>query len=79
MQQFDQPEKQAIEHEQQQIFQQIEDWLELPMIVLSLAWLGLFLVELTWGLTPRQLSRSDKVKLIPKILKTTDESRPATL
>jgi len=79
MQQFDQPEKQAIEHEQQQIFQQIEDWLELPMIVLSLAWLGLFLVELTWGLTPRQLSRSDKVKLTPKILKTTDESRPATL
>jgi hypothetical protein len=59
--------------------QQIEDWLELPMLVLSLAWLGLFLVELTWGLTPRQLSRSDKVKLTPKILKTTDESRPATL
>ena len=79
MQQFDQPEKQAIEHEQQQILQQIEDWLELPMLVLRLAWLGLFLVELTWGLTPRQLSRSDKVKLTPKILKTTDESRPATL
>ena len=57
MQQFDQPEKQAIEHEQQQILQQIEDWLELPMLVLSLAWLGLFLVELTWGLTPRQLSK----------------------
>jgi len=52
MQQLDRPEKQAIEHEQQQILQQLEDWLELPMLVLSLAWLGLFVVELTWGLTP---------------------------
>ncbi|MCY7274133.1 MAG: ion transporter [Phormidesmis sp. CAN_BIN44] len=51
MQQFDRPE-QAIEHEQQQILQQLEDWLELPMLVLSLVWLGLFVVELTWGLTP---------------------------
>ncbi len=52
MQQFDRPEKQAIEHEQQQILQQLEDWLELPMLVLSFIWLGLFVVELTWGLTP---------------------------
>lgn len=52
MQQFDRPQQQAIEHEQQQILQQLEDWLELPMLVLSLAWLGLFVVELTWGLTP---------------------------
>jgi len=52
MQQFDRPEKQAIEYEQQQILQQLEDWLELPMLLLSLAWLGLFVVELTWGLTP---------------------------
>jgi voltage-gated potassium channel len=47
MQQFDRPEKRAIEYEQQQILQQLEDWLELPMLVLSLAWLGLFVVELT--------------------------------
>lgn len=53
MQQFDRPEpEQAIEHEQQQILQQLEDWLELPMLVLSFVWLGLFVVELTWGLTP---------------------------
>ncbi|NJL21895.1 MAG: ion transporter [Leptolyngbyaceae cyanobacterium SM1_3_5] len=51
MQPFDRPEKQAIEFEQQQILQQLEDWLELPMLVLSLVWLGLFVVELTWGLT----------------------------
>ncbi len=52
MQQFERPEKQAIEHEQQQILQQLEDWLELPMLVLSLVWLGLFVMELTWRLTP---------------------------
>jgi len=52
MQQFDRPEKQAIEHEQQQILQQLEDWLELPMLLLSFIWLGLFVVELIWGLTP---------------------------
>jgi len=51
MQQFDRP-SQAIEHEQQQILQQLEDWLELPMLVLSFVWLGLFVVELIWGLTP---------------------------
>lgn len=51
MQPFDRPEKQAIEHEKQQILQQLEDWLELPMLILSFAWLGLFVVELTWGLT----------------------------
>lgn len=49
---LDRSEKQAIEHEQQQILQQLEDWLELPMLMLSFAWVGLFVVELTWELTP---------------------------
>ena len=49
---LDRSEKQAIEYEQKQILQQLEDWLELPMLMLSFAWLGLFIVELTWGLTP---------------------------
>ena len=49
---IDRSEKQAIVHEQQQILQQLEDWLELPMLMLSFAWLGLFVVELTWELTP---------------------------
>lgn len=52
MKPLDQSEKQAIAYEQQQILQQFEDWLELPMLILSFAWLGLFVVELTWGLTP---------------------------
>jgi voltage-gated potassium channel len=52
MKPVDRSEKQAIEYEQQQILQQLEDWLELPMLLLSFAWLGLFVVELTWGPTP---------------------------
>ncbi len=52
MQQFDRLEKQAIEHEQYGILHQFEDWLELPMLMLSFVWLGLFVVELIWGLTP---------------------------
>jgi voltage-gated potassium channel len=52
MQPFDRPEKQAIEYEQQQLLQQLEGWLEMPMLVLSFVWLGLFVVELTWGLAP---------------------------
>ena len=49
---LDRSEKQAIAHEQHQILQQLENWLELPMLLLSFAWLGLFVVELTWKLTP---------------------------
>ncbi|ELS00178.1 potassium channel family protein [Gloeocapsa sp. PCC 73106] len=46
------PEKQALEYEQYEILQQLEDWLELPMLVLSFVWLALFVIELTWRLTP---------------------------
>lgn len=52
MQQSTRPEKQAIENEQYQILQQLEHWLEAPMLLLSLAWLALFIVELIWGLSP---------------------------
>jgi voltage-gated potassium channel len=34
------------------LLQQVEDWLEPPMIVLSLIWLILLIVELVWGLAP---------------------------
>lgn len=46
------PEKQAIEQERAEILQQFEDWLDMPMLILSFIWLALFVVELTWGLTP---------------------------
>lgn len=44
--------KSAIEQERSEILQQLEDWLEIPMLVLSFVWLALFAVELIWGLNP---------------------------
>lgn len=44
--------KRALEQEQNEILQQVEDWLEIPMLLLSFVWLALFLVELIWGLSP---------------------------
>ena len=46
------PQKSAIEQERSEILQQLEDWLETPMLVLSFVWLALFAVELIWGLNP---------------------------
>ena len=43
--------KRAVEQEQSEILQQLEDWLEIPMLVLSFVWLALFIVELIWGLS----------------------------
>jgi voltage-gated potassium channel len=42
----------ALERECSEVLQQWENWSETPMLVLSFAWLGLFIVELVWGLTP---------------------------
>lgn len=44
--------KRALEQEQNEILQQLEDWLDIPMLVLSFIWLALFIVELIWGLSP---------------------------
>ncbi len=46
------PEKQAFDRERREVLQQLEDWLEMPMLVLGFAWLALFVVELIWGLSP---------------------------
>jgi voltage-gated potassium channel len=43
-------EKQVLDRERREILQKIEDWLDLPMIVLAWVWLVLFVVELTIGL-----------------------------
>jgi len=43
-------EKQALEHERSEILQQLEDWLDVPMLVLSFIWLALFVIELTYSL-----------------------------
>ena len=45
-------EKQILNRERQEILQQLEEWLETPMLVLGFVWLALFVVELIWGLTP---------------------------
>ncbi len=42
----------VLERECSEVLQQWEDWSEMPMLVLSFAWLGLFIIELVWGLTP---------------------------
>ncbi|MEB3310639.1 MAG: ion transporter [Snowella sp.] len=44
--------KRALEQEKSEILQQLEDWLEVPLLVLSFVWLALFIVELIWGLSP---------------------------
>lgn len=44
--------KPTLDHERSEVLQQLEDWLETPMLVLGFAWLGLFIVELVWGLNP---------------------------
>jgi voltage-gated potassium channel len=45
-------EKQALDQQRNEVLQQLEEWLETPMLVLGLAWLILFVIELIWGLTP---------------------------
>ncbi|MGG6265549.1 potassium channel family protein [Leptolyngbya sp. AN03gr2] len=35
-----------------ELLQQLEDWLDVPMLVLSFVWLALLIVELIWGLNP---------------------------
>jgi voltage-gated potassium channel len=42
----------TLDQERSEILQQLEDWLETPMLVLGIFWLGLFIIELVWGLTP---------------------------
>ncbi|RAM48750.1 MAG: potassium channel protein [Hapalosiphonaceae cyanobacterium JJU2] len=45
-------EKQALEKERSEVLQQLEAWLETPMLVLGFAWLALFIIEMIWGLNP---------------------------
>jgi voltage-gated potassium channel len=49
---LDPSEKQALDQERSEVLQQWDTWLEKPLLVLSFAWLGLFIIELIWGLNP---------------------------
>lgn len=46
------PEQKALDRERDEILQQLESWLETPLLILGLAWLVLLVVELVWGLSP---------------------------
>jgi voltage-gated potassium channel len=46
------PINQALAEERQELLQQLEAWLETPMLVLAFTWLALIAVELVWGLHP---------------------------
>jgi voltage-gated potassium channel len=44
--------REEIKNERREILRQLEDWLELPMLVLSFVWLALFIVESIWSENP---------------------------
>lgn len=46
------PVHQEIEKERFEILEQLEDWLEVPLVLLGFVWLALLVVELIWGLSP---------------------------
>lgn len=41
-----------LDHEREAILEQLQHWLEVPMLVLAFTWLALFVVEVIWGLNP---------------------------
>jgi len=43
--------EQTFESERTQALEQLESWLEIPMIVLGFVWLALLVVELSWGMS----------------------------
>ncbi|HZF80318.1 MAG TPA: hypothetical protein VEZ89_11065, partial [Rubrivivax sp.] len=46
-------ERLVLRHERQRLLERIETWLEVPMLVLALAWLALLVVELIGGASRR--------------------------
>lgn len=46
------PLQEDLHRERQALLEQLQDWLEMPMVVLAFIWLALFVVEVIWGLTP---------------------------
>jgi voltage-gated potassium channel len=45
------PEKQALDSERLQVLEQLEQWLEAPLMALGFVWLVLLVVEFIWGLS----------------------------
>lgn len=45
-------EERLLERERWDLLRELDEWLELPMVVLGFTWLALLVVELIWGLAP---------------------------
>ncbi|MBE9211371.1 potassium channel family protein [Plectonema cf. radiosum LEGE 06105] len=52
MSQMNPIEKSELEQELTDFVQQLDDWLEMPMVILGFIWLVLLVVELIWGVIP---------------------------
>ena len=48
---IDQQTGQVLEQTRSELLQQLEDWLETPMLVLGFVWLALLVLEFIWGLS----------------------------
>jgi len=46
------PTQEQIIDERLRLLNSLQDWLEIPMIVLAFFWLALFVIEMLWGLNP---------------------------
>lgn len=42
----------AVARERRELVEQLDEWLEAPLLVLGFVWLGLLVAELVWGLSP---------------------------
>jgi voltage-gated potassium channel len=49
---FNEQEKEALDRERYQVLAQVEEWLEIPVLILGFFWLILLVIELLWGLSP---------------------------
>jgi voltage-gated potassium channel len=45
-------EEEALEKERYEFLRQLEEWLEIPMVVLAFIWLILLIIEFIWGVIP---------------------------
>jgi voltage-gated potassium channel len=57
-------ERAAISEERTEILDQLEAWLEVPMLVLSFAWIVLLIVDLVWGLSPMLQTANNVIWII---------------
>ena len=44
--------REELKVEREGVLEQLENWLETPMLILSVVWLALFVYELLWNLSP---------------------------